>query len=174
MRQDQKIVAVGAAGGVAAMLLLVWFLSKAIPPPAIADAPGDRIAFGLHWAAVAALPFLLMVIAIGNSRFLSDAIDPTMGKESPKLVVDGRVADNTLQQLALFLVGMMGLAITLPVYRLNVVAAVSITFFVMRFAFWIGYRIKPAYRAFGFSSTAFMNVGMLVASLWLWVEQGTS
>jgi hypothetical protein len=174
MTQDQKIVATGAVSGVAAMLLLVWLLSHAIPPPAIADEAGDRIAYGLHWAAVAALPFLLMVIAIGNGRFLSEAIDPTVGKESPKMMIDGRVAENTLQQLALFLVGMLGLAVTLPAYRLNIIAAVSITFVVMRLAFWVGYRIKPVYRAFGFSSTAFMNAGMLVASLWLWIERGTS
>jgi hypothetical protein len=173
MTQDQKIVATGAASGVFAMVVLVWLLSTVIPPPAIADTPADRIDYALKWAVVAVLPFFFMVMVIGNARFTSGAIDPTLGKEDPKMIVDGRVAENTLQQFVLFLIGMLGLAITLPLYRLSIVAAVSITFVIARLAFWIGYRIKPVYRAFGFASTAYMNAGMLLAVLWMWIERGS-
>jgi hypothetical protein len=152
------------------MVLLVWLLSKAISPPAIADDAGDRIAYALPWAAVAALPLVFMIAAVGNARALSEAIDPTLGKESPRMVIDGRVLDNSLQQFVLFLVGMLALAMSLPVHRLSIVAAVSITFVVMRLAFWAGYRIKPVYRAFGFASTFYMNLGMLLAALWLWAR----
>jgi hypothetical protein len=31
----------------------------------------------------------------------------------------------------------------------------------------IAYRIDPLYRAFGFSSTAYFNLGLLLAALWL-------
>ena len=172
MTGDQKSVAIGAVSGLAAMVLLVWLLSNAIDPPAIADTAGDRIAYALRWAVVAALPFFFMVAAVGNARFKSAAIDPTAGKDSGSMLVDGRVADNTLQQLVLFLVGMLALAVTLPAQRLSIIAAVSITFVVMRLAFWVGYRIKPVYRAFGFSSTAYMNLGMLLAALWLWARSG--
>jgi hypothetical protein len=170
MTHDQKTVAVGAASGILGMLLLVWALSSAIAPPAVADTAADRIAYALRWAVPPALLFFAMVAAVGNARFASEAIDPTLGKESPKMIVDGRVADNTLQQLVLFLIGMLALAITLPVQRLDIVAAASVTFVIVRIAFWIGYRIKPVYRAFGFASTAYMNLGMLVASLWMWLR----
>ncbi len=169
MSRDQKIVAIGAASGVAAMVALVWLLSTLIVPPIISDTAADRIAYALRWAVPTALLFFFMVAAVGNARFTSEAIDPTVGKESQRMIVDGRVVDNTLQQLVLFLVGMLALAVTLPVQRLSIIAAVSITFVVMRLAFWIGYRIKPIYRAFGFSSTAYMNAGMLIAALWMWV-----
>jgi hypothetical protein len=172
MTRDQTAVAIGALSGVAAMVLLVWLLSNAIAPPTIADTAGERVAYALRWAVVAALPFFVMLAVIGNARFTSEAIDPTLGKDSPKMIVDGRVADNTLQQLVLFLVGMLALAVTLPVQRLSIVAALSITFVVMRLAFWIGYRVKPVYRAFGFASTAYMNLGMLLAALWLWARLG--
>ncbi len=86
------------------------------------------------------------------------------------MVVDGRVADNTTQQFLLFMVGALALSVTLPLERLSIVAAVSITFVIVRIAFWFGYRIKPVYRAFGFASTAYMNLGMLVASIWLWLS----
>ena len=170
MTQDQKTVAVGAASGILGMLVLVWGLSSVIARPVIADTAADRIAYALRWAVPPALLFLAMVAAVGNARFASDAIDPTIGKESPKMVIDGRVADNTLQQLVLFLVGMLALSLSLPLARMSIIPAVSITFVLVRIAFWIGYRIKPVYRAFGFSSTAYMNLGMLIASLWLWLR----
>ena len=170
MKHEQKIVAVGASSGVVGMIAMVWLLTKAIPAPAIADTAADRIAYAVPWAAPAALLFFFMVAAVGNARFKSEAIDPTAGKESPRMVVDGRVADNTLQQFVLFLVGLLGLAVMLPANRLSVIAAVSITFVVARSIFWFGYRINPLYRAPGFSSTAYLNLGMLLATLWLWLR----
>lgn len=170
MNRDQKAVALGASSGVLSMLILVWGLSKAIAAPPVADVAADRLAYAIHWASLPALLLFAMYGAIGNARFFSEAIDPTLGKESQKMVVDGRVADNSTQQFLLFLVGSLSLAATLPAHRLSIVAAVSITFVICRLAFWIGYRIKPVYRAFGFASTAYMNAGMLVASLWLWLS----
>jgi uncharacterized membrane protein YecN with MAPEG domain len=111
-----------------------------------------------------------MYATVGNGRFFSEAIDPTRGKESAKLVINGRVADNTTQQFLLFLVGLLGLAVTLPLHRLALVPALSITFVVMRIAFWIGYRIKPVHRAFGFAATAYMNLIMLLGSIWFWLR----
>jgi hypothetical protein len=170
MKQDQKIVAIGAASGVVGMIVMVWLLARVIPAPTIPDTAADRIAYALRWATPAALLFFFMVAAVGNARFKSEAIDPTAGKESPRMIVDGRVADNTLQQLVLFLVGLLGLAVTLPPDRLSVIAAVAITFVVARSIFWFGYRIHPLYRAPGFSSTAYLNLGMLLATLWLWLR----
>ena len=34
----------------------------------------------------------------------------------------------------------------------------------MRFAFWIGYRIDPLYRAFGFAATMWLNLLLLGAA----------
>jgi len=170
MTRDQKIVGVGAVSGVAAMIVMVWLLARDIPSPVIADTPGDRIAYAARWAVVAVLPLLLMVAAVGNARAMSEAIDPTLGKESRTMMIDGHVLDNTLQQFVLFLVAMLALSVSLPFDRLSIIGAVAITFVVTRVAFWIGYRIKPVYRAFGFASTFYMNLGMLLATLWLWLR----
>jgi hypothetical protein len=167
MTNDQKIVAVGAAGGIVAMLLSLWLLYNALPTPAGAETIADRLGYALKWNAVAALPLLVMLGAIGNARFLSEAIDPTLGKEDRRMVIDGRVADNTLQQFVLFLVASLALAAAIPAPQVKVIGAAAITFAVMRIAFWIGYRIKPVYRAFGFASTAYLNAGLLIAALWL-------
>ena len=170
MTKDQKTVAVGAASGIILMVLLVWLLSKAIPTPEIADDAGDRLAYAARWAVVAVLPFFFMIAAVGNERFLSEAIDPTLHKESRKMEVNGRVAENTLQQFVCFIVGIAGVAVSVPREWLSVVPAIAITFVICRLLFWIGYRIRPLYRAPGFSSTAYMNLFMFIAVLWLWVR----
>jgi len=166
MTQDQKKVAVGAASGILFMVVAVWVLQQLLPAP---DAPsaGDRLAYAAKWNAITALPFFFMIAAVGNARFGSEAIDPTLHKENPRMIVDGRVADNTTQQFLLFLAGSFALAAALPAERLTIVGAAAITFLIVRLAFWWGYRIHPLYRAFGFASTAYLNLGMLVAALWL-------
>jgi len=167
MTRDRKIVAAGAASGVASMVLAMWVLSTMVlAVPAGLETISERLAYALRWEALAALPLVLMIGAVGNARALSDAIDPTRGAEDRKMVIDGRVADNTTQQFLLFLAGSLGLTASLPTARMPVIGAAAIVFAVARLAFWIGYRIDPLYRAFGFAATFYLNLGLLVAALW--------
>lgn len=166
MTRDQKIVAIGAASGVASMLAAIWLLHQTLPAPAGLPTIGDRLGYALRWDVVAAVPLFLMIGAVGNARALSEAIDPTLGAESRSIIVDGRVADNTTQQYLLFLAGSLGLATSLPPERMTIVAAAAIWFVAARLAFWIGYRIHPLYRAFGFAGTAYLNFGLIAAALW--------
>jgi hypothetical protein len=170
MTKDQRTVALGALSGIVMMVALVWLLSWAIPAPEIADTAGDRLGYALPWAVVAVLPLFFMIAAVGNARFFSEAIDPTLHKDDRKLVVNGRVADNTTQQFLMFVVGLAALAVTLPIERMSYVPAVAITFVICRLIFWIGYRIHPLYRAPGFSSTAYLNLCMFIAALWMWLN----
>jgi hypothetical protein len=139
MTRDRKIVAIGAASGVASMALAMWLLSTMIlPAPAGVETVGDRLGYAACWAAFAALPLFAMIVAIGNARATSAAIDPTLGLESRAMVINGRVADNTTQQFLLFLAGSLGLAASLPPAHVQVIGAASIWFVVARIAFWIG------------------------------------
>lgn len=168
MTRDQKTVAIGAGSGVVFMLLAMWLLTtKVLPAPADVATAGERLAYAARWLPLAALPLFLMLAAVGNARFLSEAIDPTLGKEDRKTLINGRVADNTLQQFALFVAGALGLAASVPPHYLQVIGAAAIVFAICRIAFWVGYRIHPLYRAFGFASTAYLNLGLLIAALWL-------
>jgi hypothetical protein len=169
MRREQKIVGIGAATGVSAMLLLTWLLYTVLPDPAAATL-ADRLGYALKWQALAALPLLFVIIAIGNARAMSDAIDPTAGKEDAAMKINIRVADNTLQQLVLFFAGSMSLAARIAPEHIRVIGAAAIVFVIARIAFWIGYRVHPLYRAPGFSSTAYLNIGLIVAALWLAVS----
>src|ERR1700752_559609 len=137
MTQDQKAVAAGAISGILFIALSVWILQQALPEP---DAPtmGDRLAYAAKWAVIAAVPFFFMIVAVGNARFLSEAIDPTLHKESPRMIVDGRVADNTTQQLLLFVIASLSLAANLSAERLPILGAAAITFVIGRIGFWVG------------------------------------
>ena len=161
MQQAQKIVGIGAASGVALMVAGVWLLTDVLPQPSIADVPGDRVAYALRANVVALVPFFIMLITIGNSRFLSDAIDPTRKLESQSMQIDGRVAANTLEQNFGFAVASLALSTVVPLQQLQVVWACAIVFVVARMAFWIGYRMNPLYRATGMSATAYLNLAMI-------------
>lgn len=166
MRPEQKIVAVGAASGIAVMALSVWLLTLALPAPAIADAPAERLAYALRANVVALVPFFVMLISVGNSRFLNEAIDPTRHAESPAMEIDGRVAENTLQQNFVFAVATLALSTLVPLGSLQVIWACAIVFVTARLVFWLGYRINPLYRAPGMSASAYMNLGIIVYVLY--------
>jgi uncharacterized MAPEG superfamily protein len=162
MKPEQKIVAIGAASGVALMLLGVWALTTVLPTPEIPDNAAERLAYALKANIVALLPFFIMMIVIGNSRFLSEAIDPTRRAETRVQEINGRVANNTFEQNFVFAIASLALSTVVPLDRLQVIWACAIVFIVSRTAFWIGYRIDPLYRAPGMSSTAYMNLGMIL------------
>ena len=161
MKPEQKIVGIGAASGVISMVVGVWWLTGVLPQPSIPDALGERIAYALRANVVALVPLFLMLITIGNSRFISDAIDPTRRAESEAMQIDGRVAGNTLEQTFGFAVALLAVSTLVPFDHLQVVAACTIVFVVARMTFWIGYRMNPLYRAPGFAATAYLNLGMI-------------
>ena len=165
MTKDQKAVATGALSGIVFIAASVWLLHNLLPAPNAVDS-GDKLAYAAQWLVLAAVPFFAMIVAVGNARFLGEAIDPTLGKESQRMIVDGRVADNTTQQLLLFAIGSLGLAVTLPAEDLPIIGAAAITFVIVRIGFWIGYRIRPVHRAFGFAGTAYLNLSLIAAALW--------
>ena len=166
MTREQKIVATGAASGVVAMLLSTWLLYAVLPSPANLTDQCDAIAYALRWLPFAALPLLAMIVTVGNARALGPAIDPTLGAEDQAMRINMRVADNTLQQFALFAAGSLGLAASLDPARAKIVGAAAIVFVAARIAFWIGYQLHPLYRAAGFAATFYLNIGLLAAALW--------
>ena len=61
----------------------------------------------------------------------------------------------------------LGLAANISEDRIHVITAAAIVFVGARIAFWIGYRVHPLYRAFGFASTAYLNLGLILSAAWL-------
>jgi hypothetical protein len=166
MKPEQKIVAAGAASGIALMALSVWLLTSALPAPHIADALAERLAYAARANLVAILPLFIMIITVANSRFLSEAIDPTLQAESRTLLIDGRVVDNTLQQTFVFALASFALSTVVPLSHLQVLYACTIVFLVARTVFWVGYRRHPLFRAPGMAATGYMNLGMILYTLY--------
>jgi hypothetical protein len=168
--RDQRIVAIGAASGVAAMVAAFAAIYRLWPIDRTLVDPAHRLAYALQLDAFAALPLLVAVIVVGNNRFLSEAIDPTLHKETAATEINGRVADNTLQQFVLVLIGTLALSAGLTAPQMRAIPAAVIVFVVARAAFWIGYRIHPLYRAFGMAATGYLNVGIIAFALWTIVQ----
>lgn len=167
MTRSQRIVALGAAGGVGSMLLAMVLLTRLLPHASVGAGLADRLGYALVANAFAALPLLAAIGAVGNARALGPAIDPTLGKESAAMIIDGRVVGNNLQQFVLFAAATLALSVHLGPANLHVIAAAAIVFVAARLLFWVGYRIDPLYRAFGFAATIYLNLGLLLAALWL-------
>lgn len=167
MTKDQRAVAIGAPSGIATMLVALIALSNLITGISAAATAGERLAYAVQWIALAALPLVLAIGSVGNARFSSEAINPLAGKENLATAVNCRVVDNTVQQFLLFGAGSLAVAAGARGDQLGVVAAAAIVFVIARLTFWIGYRIKPVYRAAGFASTFYLNLILFGYALWL-------
>jgi len=167
MNKDQKTVAIGASSGILTMIILLVVLAGMIGGLSPDATAGERLAYAFKWIALGALPLALAIGSVGNARFASEAIDPTAGKEDSSMIVNGRVVDNTVQQYLLFGAASLAVAASARGDQLGVVAAGAIVFVIARLAFWIGYRIRPLYRAAGFASTFYLNVILFGYAVWL-------
>ncbi len=148
------------AGAVAASLPVaigLWLaLRHGLPPIA-----ADPMVFALGCSGATVLLALVPGIeAVAHERLFHASIDPLAGRDSPRLVVNQRYVQNTLEQLVTLLPGLFLLAH----YEadLRVAAATAIVWTLGRWAFWIGYHIGPMWRGLGVFS---MVLGQL-ALLW--------
>jgi hypothetical protein len=89
MTSEQKVVAVGAASGVALMLAAVWGLTIVLPVPGIGDEFAPRLACALRANIFALIPFFIMLMMVSNERFFSEAIDPTQHAEGAATEING-------------------------------------------------------------------------------------
>jgi hypothetical protein len=172
MTREQKIVAIGSASGVVTMIAAVVGIYHIWPINSSLTDATSRLAYTMQANAFAVIPLLLGILVIGNARFLSEAIDPTLEKEDLAMQINGRVVNNTLQQFTLFFVATTALCVNASSGQMRLIPAATIAFIVARITFWIGYRIDPLYRAFGMGATGYLNVGLLAFALWKAVELG--
>ncbi|MEA3008707.1 MAG: hypothetical protein QOJ91_399 [Sphingomonadales bacterium] len=153
------IAAIAAASVVAAALWLgIRFLA---PPLAGMESLGDRMLVALYGCCFATLFCLVTGIeAVAHERLQSPAFDPLAGYRSRRLEVNQRYLQNTLEQLAVFVPGLFGLAAYSPDGgSMRAVVATTMVWILARLAFWIGYHRSAAMRGLGAPG---MMVGMLV------------
>lgn len=170
LARKQRGVRGGIALGIAGILTVVGGVYVFVPPLEMPTA-GDRVAFALRCAVFPALTLLVGILAVAQSRYESDAIDPLARAERGALVVHGRYVANTLEQLVLHVIAMLGLAVDGTAVGLRLVPALTACFVAGRILFWMGYLRDPMKRAPGFAMTIHPTVLVLgylaLRAVWL-------
>jgi uncharacterized MAPEG superfamily protein len=96
------------------------------------------------------LCFFLGIEAVAHERLQTAAIDPLAGVESLRMKINLRYLQNTLEQLLVFIPGLLALAYYCANgYAMRAVVATTIVWILSRFVFWIGYHIAPEFRTPG-------------------------
>jgi hypothetical protein len=142
--------------------IAMWLAIYALPRPvAHADVLAVRLLFAFKWICLATLfCFVTGIESIAHRRMFSRAIDPLAGADSEALRIDARYAQNTLEQLVIFALGVVGLAWLATSGRgLHAVSATSVVWMINRAAFWIGYHRGARFRGIGLPS---MALGLVV------------
>lgn len=139
----------------------LWFaVYGGLPPLAEMDDPGSRLAFALKCCCVAVLLcFFLGIEAVAHERLHTRAINPLAGAESARMKVNLHYLQQTLEQLMVFIPGLLALSLyCTDGHSMRAVAATAVVWIVARFVYWIGYHKAPRYRAPGL-------VGMIQSAL---------
>jgi hypothetical protein len=140
-------VAVGSIIAAAA-----WFaIDRLLSPLAGLEDLGARMAFTLKCFCAAALFTLVLgVEAVAHERLMSPAFNPLEGFETPRLRVNQRYLQNTLEQTVVFAPALFGLAAYSPTgAAMRAVVATSVVWTLGRILFWLGYHRSAAGRAIG-------------------------
>lgn len=136
----------------APMTLFVWLaLRYGLTPLPGMQAWPDRLWFAIGCCCVAVLLCLLLGIeAVSHERLVTAAVNPLADAESKRMKVNLRYLQNTLEQLLIFIPGLLGLAhYCSDGASMRAVAATTVVWVLARFVFWIGYHQGPLYRAPG-------------------------
>jgi uncharacterized MAPEG superfamily protein len=151
LRRHQRatIVPIAVAFPVA---IVLWFGTYyLLPPLAGMEDMLPRLVFSLKCSCVAILfCFVTGIEAVAHERLRSPAIDPLSGYETHRMRVNLRYMQNTLEQLVLFVPGVLGLAVYCSDDgSMRAVAATTVVWIAARIAFWIGYHRGSAGRGAG-------------------------
>ena len=122
-----------------------------LPPLAGMGDPLARLLFAINCCCVAILLcFVTGIEAVSHERLQSPAIDPLAGYETLRLKINLRYLQHTLEQLMLFVPGLLGLAFYCSNgVTMRAVVATTVVWIVARAGFWIGYHYGSLYRAIG-------------------------
>jgi uncharacterized MAPEG superfamily protein len=150
---------------VAALLAsALWFsVAHFTPPLSGMDAPSGRMLFTLKCVCVAILFCLVTgVEAVAHERLTSPAFDPLEGFETPRLRVNQRYLENTVEQTIVFAAALFGLAAYCSDgASMRAVLATAFVWILARFAFWIGYHQSAAMRGLGAPGMALSMIVLL-------------
>lgn len=150
--RGQRRLGIAVIAGSALVAAALWLAIRYFAPPISGmESLSARMLFTLKCCCLAVLFCLVPGIeAVAHERLQSPAFDPLTGYETRRLRVNLRYLQNTLEQLAVFIAGLFGLAMYSPGDEaMRAVEATTIVWILARFAFWIGYHHSAAMRGLG-------------------------
>jgi membrane protein YdbS with pleckstrin-like domain len=148
---QQRTLAMGVVLTLPLAIGLWFFIDRSMPPIPGMATQAARFFFALHCVGIAALLALLPGIeAVAHERLVTPAIDPLAGAESRRMRVNQRYVQNTIEQLWLFVPGLLMLAVQArDGGSMRAVVACTIVWTLARWVFWIGYLLGPRFRSAG-------------------------
>ncbi|MEG3909105.1 MAPEG family protein [Microcoleus sp. w2-18bC1] len=159
--QQQRVVWRGISALIFCLtFVLISYFVIALPLPPFHSAE-SRLIFALRCPIFPVLMLLAGIVAVGNGRFSSPAINPLANAESEAMRINLRCLSNTLEQFVLFFVGSLILSTFLDTYSIKLMPILAIVFVLGRMAFWIGYLKEPIERAFGLGVTLYPTIAVL-------------
>ena len=148
---QQRTLAMGVVLALPVAIGLWAGIDRLMPPVPGMATQIARALFALHCVGVAVLLALLPGIeAVAHERLVTPAIDPLAGAESPRMKVNQRYVQNTIEQLWLFAPGLLMLAVQArDGGSMRAVVACTVVWVVARWVFWIGYHFGSRFRSAG-------------------------
>lgn len=152
LHQDRRIVFLGIVAAWLGSGIFIYFGQPLLASAGFADdfTPEEALAFALM---LAALPLFAGIASAARLRHFESNIDGSTPVAGSSLDLTLRFNTNTLEQLVLFFIASLCAAIFVPSAATSFLPIMGLWFIIARAAFFIGYRINPLARAFGFAAT---------------------
>ncbi len=141
-----------------------WFLAAEFRLESANQLPA-RLKVYLLTLFISVIPLAILISRIASKRFFGSAISGD--SSDPVVEIDIKVLNNTHEQFQLFAVASLILSAGLSEGRIAMPMVLAVAFCFYRFLFWFGYHKNPCMRAFGFATTFYSNLILLVFSVWL-------
>lgn len=149
---NNRTVKLGMALGFVGTLLLFVALYYLLPKMTMEVELVDRIKLGIICLVLPTAFFLSVIIRIGSQRFGNPSEDPTKCEANTEgMRIDLRVLSNTHEQLVIFAINSLALAVLLPYPYLSLLPIYSGVFVTGRIMFWVAYKYNVLWRAPGFA-----------------------
>jgi hypothetical protein len=151
LRRQRPALIVGIVVSFPVAVALWLCVYYGLPPLAGMADPLARLIVALGCCCIAImLCFLTAIEAVSHERLRSPAIDPLSGYTTRRMTINLRYLHNTLEQLLLFIPGLLMLAYYCSNGSgMRAVVATTAVWIIARGAFWIGYHYGSQYRAIG-------------------------
>lgn len=127
----------------------------------------DRLALVIKCSVATILPAVVAIAFVAAQRLNPDMWVGQKVRPNSSLDINTRYVLNTVEQFVLFLVGLSGMSLYVPVSEARTVPILAALFLMGRILFWVGYHKNPYLRAFGFGLTFYPTV---VVFTWLIVR----